>query len=111
MTNSGLDFNLVALPVTSIGSLENESQKSAISFQGYSHSRRLKPQEKIPLIVIAQKLWNTLMYELRESGNDITKGELGEVHQYVAPPLDAVIVLGFICKQLILLFFLLTLIL
>ena len=100
MTNSGLDFNLVALPATSIGSLENESQKSAISFQGYSHSRRLKPQEKIPLIVIAQKLWNTLMFELRESGNDITKGELGEVHQYVAPPLDAVIVLGFICKQL-----------
>ena len=97
-TNSELEFNLVALPAPSIDSSENASQKSVKSFQEYAPGHRLKPRGKIPLIVIAQKLWNTLSFELQESGYDITKGDLAEVHQYVAPPSDAIIVMGFICK-------------
>lgn len=89
---TSLDLNLNLVPYD-IG---------ASRYSNSSSSRRqslvsLFLREKIPLDVIAHKLWNTLIGELKSSGKDVTSADLYEVHQYLSPPQYAISILGFIC--------------
>lgn len=94
-TSLNKQFRLVPSPPLSPQYFDMRTQREEKSAAPLNLPLYLR--EKIPLITIAQQLWDTLTVELRASGEDISTSDLSEVHQYILPPKHAVVIMGFIC--------------